>query len=118
MQTMRTSIPKARSPTLRVAIVMVALWQVLVTFAPHPVSFSAASSGKPHFHATGDKLELSHDETACPVCTVQQNARTSAQPVRLPVAAVSTLHFVYATQRRTSQNSFIHVYARGPPPLS
>ena len=120
MQTAGTSLPnkRARSPGLRIAIALIALWQALATVAPHPVSFSGASSDKPHFHATGDKLELNHDETACPVCTLQQTARTSGQAVRLPIAAVSAQRIVFVAHQSTSQNPSIHVYARGPPPLS
>ena len=120
MPTARTSLcdRRVKSPALRIAIVMIALWQGLVTLVPHRVSFSSVSSDKPHLHATGDRLELGHDETACPVCTLQQTARSSAHAVRLPVAAVSPLRFVFEAQQPSPPNPSIHVYSRGPPPLS
>jgi len=100
---------------LRVTMLMVALSHVLAAAAPHPVSFSSANSAEPHFHATGDKLELGHDETACPVYTVQQTAFAHTQPVRLPTSHVGFASSVLEAHQALATSPSFQQYSRGPP---
>jgi hypothetical protein len=104
-----------RTRAMRIVIFVIALWQAGIAVAPHSVSFSAATSTRPHWHATGDSLELQHDETACPVCTLQQTARSTAQPIRLPVEAVAPIRFDATSKEPHAPDAFVLIYSRGPP---
>ena len=120
MQMARTRIPHRpnRGPLLRVAILLVALWQVAATVAPHPVSVSGATAAQPHWHGADDTLELSHDETACPVCSFQQTTRAHAHAVRLPAESITITRAVAASQQPHTGITSLLRYSRGPPPLS
>ena len=108
-----------RSRLLRFAILLVALWQVGTPLAPHTGTFSGATGNRPHWHATGDALELAHDETACPGCTIQQNSRTASHPSRLRLDAGHTVGFVRdAADQPVVLIASSFVFSRAPPSLA
>jgi hypothetical protein len=103
---------------LRFAIFLVAVWQVGAPLTPHRGTFSGATSTRPHWHATGDSLELGHDETACPGCTIQQTSRATTQAARFPLNAAGAFRFVTGTvDRPVAAFGSVYLFSRAPPSL-
>jgi hypothetical protein len=105
-----------RKPATRLAILTIALLQLAIAMAPHTGSFTASNANRPHLHAAGDRLELAHDETACPTCSNPTISSPAISFVKLREPEPTRVTIVAGQlQIPTSYFSTSSVLSRAPP---
>jgi hypothetical protein len=108
-----------RSAVVRLAVLLVAIWQVGSGLLPHTGSASGGTAARPHFHAVGDRLELGHDEAACPACSLTAVSTPATTSVKLVVHVVVFFRSHNARNDRPNQDDrFATKRSRAPPALA
>lgn len=98
------------------AIFLIALLQFAIAVAPHTGSYSDATLNRSHLHAAGDRLELAHDETACPACSGAHLTAHVAKPAHVHFVPVTAT--VVGDVERAAPRAFAiltSIQSRAPP---
>ncbi|HUP88845.1 MAG TPA: hypothetical protein VM100_05835 [Longimicrobiales bacterium] len=105
-----------RNAVSRTLIFLIAVVQLAIAATPHTGLYSGASSRNAHLHATGDRLELIHDEAACPACSNINLIAHKSLPVQVGLQPFAT--YARATVDDDSprlHKPFSRALSRAPP---
>lgn len=106
-----------RNAVSRTLIFVIAVIQLAIAVAPHTGVYSGATR-MAHLHQTGDRLELIHDEAACPACSNINLIANKSQPVQVEVQPLKRTYRLAGDDFSPRlPNAISRALSRAPPPI-